>query len=81
MTEVREAYQSVNKDKDKWVAFDEFHLWVEKLQADFVKGAEERIIKWIEENRSALELEPGEYIYRDHFNSQSLIAFIKGENK
>ena len=40
-----------------------------------------RILEWIEENRSALELEPGEYIYRDHFNSQSLIAFIKGENK
>ena len=39
----------------------------------------ERIIKWIEENRSALELGPGEYLYRDHFNSESLIAFIKGE--
>lgn len=41
----------------------------------------ERIIKWIEDNRSAIEIEPGENIYRDHFNSQSLIAFIKGENK
>jgi hypothetical protein len=41
----------------------------------------ERIIKWIEENRSGIEFEPGEVIYRDHFNSQSLIAFIKGENK
>ena len=41
----------------------------------------ERIVAWIEENRSAIEIEPGEYIYRDHFNSQSLIAFIKGENK
>jgi hypothetical protein len=39
------------------------------------------LLQWIEENRSAIELEPGEYIYRDHFNSQSLIAFIKGENK
>lgn len=41
----------------------------------------ERIVAWIEENRSAIEFEPGEIIYRDHFNSQSLIAFIKGENK
>lgn len=52
--------------------------------ADYVDGAWEerdRILQWIEENRSAIELEPGEYIYRDHFNSQSLIAFIKGENK
>lgn len=50
---------------------------------DYVDGMLEergRILEWIEENRSALELEPGEYIYRDHFNSQSLIAFIKGEN-
>jgi hypothetical protein len=45
-----------------------------------VRAERERIIKWIEENRSALELEPGEYLYRDHFNSQSLITFIKGEN-
>lgn len=41
----------------------------------------ERIVAWIEENRSAIEFEPGEIIYRDHFNSQSLIAFIKGESK
>ena len=39
------------------------------------------IIKWVEENRSALELEPGNFLYRDHFNSESLIAFIKGEDK
>jgi hypothetical protein len=39
------------------------------------------ILQWVEQNRSAIELEPGEVIYRDHFNSQSLIAFIKGENK
>jgi len=38
----------------------------------------ERIIKWIEKNRAAIEIEPGENIYRDHFNSESLIAFIKG---
>ena len=51
---------------------------------DYVDGMLEeraRILEWIEENRSGIELEPGEYIYRDHFNSQSLIAFIKGENK
>lgn len=51
--------------------------------ADYVDGAREerdRILQWIEENRSAIELEPGEYIYRDHFNSESLIAFINGEN-
>ena len=56
--------------------------------SDFVQGikrgrflAELRILKWIEENRSAIEIEPGENIYRDHFNSESLIAFIKGENE
>lgn len=40
-----------------------------------------RIVEWIEANRSAIELEPGEVMYRDHFNSESLIDFIKGENK
>jgi hypothetical protein len=56
--------------------------------SDFAQGikrgrflAELRILEWIEENRSGVEFEPGEVIYRDHFNSQSLIAFIKGENK
>lgn len=46
-----------------------------------VESERTRILSWIEENRSAIEIEPGENIYRDHFNSQSLIAFIKGENK
>jgi hypothetical protein len=40
---------------------------------------EQEILAWIEENRSAIEIEPGENIYRDHFNSQSLIDFIKGK--
>jgi hypothetical protein len=42
---------------------------------------EQEILAWIEENRSAIELEPGNNIYRDHFNSESLIAFIKGLDK
>ena len=46
-----------------------------------VESERTRILQWIEENRSAIEIEPGENIYRDHFNSQSLIAFIEGENK
>lgn len=54
-----------------------------KLQSDtWEQGAEaerERILKWIEENRSGIEFEPGEVHYRDHFNSESLIAFIKEE--
>jgi hypothetical protein len=43
-----------------------------------VESERTRILEWIEENRSAIELEPGNNLYRDHFNSQSLIAFIKG---
>ena len=42
-----------------------------------VESERTRILEWIEENRSAIELEPGNNLYRDHFNSQSLIAFIK----
>ena len=44
-----------------------------------IAAAEERqrIKDWIEEHRSAIEFEPGENIYRDHFNSQSLLEFIE----
>lgn len=41
----------------------------------------ERIIKWIEENRTGMELSEGVVMYRDHFRSEDIIAFIKGENK
>ena len=41
----------------------------------------ERITAWIEDNRSGIEFEPGEVIYRDHFTSESLLTFINGENK
>jgi hypothetical protein len=41
----------------------------------------ERIVKWIEENRSAIELEDGVFMYRDHFRSEDIIAFIEGENE
>lgn len=47
------------------------------------KGMEierERIINWIEENRSKIELEAGIFVYRDHFDSESLLNFIN-ENK
>ena len=54
-------------------------IWLSEYIDAMVEQRGEDIIKWIEENRSALELEPGQYIYRDHFNSQSLIAFIRGE--
>jgi hypothetical protein len=36
-----------------------------------------RILMWIEENRSALELSDGVTIYRDHFDSDLLIDFIE----
>ena len=35
-----------------------------------------RIIDWINENRTFIEFDAGDGIYRDHFNSESLIAFI-----
>jgi hypothetical protein len=38
-----------------------------------------RISDWIEENRTYIEIEAGIGIYRDHFDSQSLLKFINGE--
>jgi hypothetical protein len=39
----------------------------------------QRIIEWIEENRSGVEVEDGVFMYRDHFRSEDLIRFIVGE--
>jgi len=50
----------------------------------FVAGmryAETRILKWIESNRSAIEIDAGINVYRDHFDSESLIAFIQEDNQ
>lgn len=42
----------------------------------------QRILKWIEENTSEYgSKEEGLYVKKDHFDSTSLIAFIKGENE
>lgn len=39
----------------------------------------ERIIKWVKDNRREFEIEDGVFFYRDSFQSEDLIAFIKGE--
>ena len=46
-------------------------------------AAEERkrILDWIEENRSGVEIDDGVFMYRDHFRSEDLIAFIQKKNK
>lgn len=54
-------------------------IWLNEYVDAMVQAEQDRIVNWIEDNRSTLELFPGEVIYRDHFNSRSLIAFIKGE--
>jgi hypothetical protein len=45
------------------------------------EDASERIIAWIEAHRSKIEFDSEVVITRDQFDSESLIAFIKGENK
>ena len=64
------------------------HATSDALDAVFTMGCEvgvaeerERIVKWIEENRSAIELEDGVFMYRDHFRSEDIIAFIEGGNE
>ena len=57
------------------------------LDAAFNMGCElgvaeerERIIKWVEENCSEWgSKEEGLYVKRDHFDSDDLLAFIRGE--
>jgi len=56
------------------------------MDASFAMGVQigideerQRIIEWIEENRSGVEIEDGVFMYRDHFRSEDLILFISGE--
>lgn len=44
-----------------------------------IAAAEERqrIKDWVEKNRSAIEFEPGESHYRDHFKSEDLMKFLE----
>ena len=56
------------------------------MDASFAMGVQvgideerQRIIEWIEENRSGVEIEDGVFMYRDRFRSEDLIRFISGE--
>ena len=56
------------------------------MDASFAMGVQigideerQRIIEWIEENRSGVEIEDGVFMYRDHFRSEDLIRVILGE--
>jgi hypothetical protein len=56
------------------------------MDASFAMGVQigideerQRIIEWIEENRSGVEIEDGVFMYRDHFRSEDLIKVILGE--
>jgi hypothetical protein len=49
---------------------------------DGIAEERKRILDWVEEHRSGLELTDDVIMYRDHFNSESLIDFInKKENQ
>ena len=56
------------------------------MDASFAMGVQigideerQRIIEWIEENRSTFEFDGGGTMHRDHFRSEDLIRFISGE--
>jgi hypothetical protein len=40
------------------------------------QDARQEILNWIEENRTFIEFDEGSGIYRDHFSSNDLIAFL-----
>lgn len=40
-----------------------------------------KIVAWVNEHRSAIELSDDAVMYRDHFDSESLLEFIEGETK
>lgn len=48
---------------------------------DGVRQERERISNYIEENRTYIELDAGVGIYRDHFDSTSLLKFINPDGE
>jgi len=46
-----------------------------------IRYEQTRILKWIESNRSAIEIDAGINVYRDHFDSESLIEFIEARDE
>lgn len=48
---------------------------------DGVAEERKRILDWLEKNRTGIEIEDGVFMYRDHFRSEHIIAFIKGETE
>jgi hypothetical protein len=40
------------------------------------QDARQEILDWIEENRTLIEFDEGGGIYRDHFTSEALVAFL-----
>lgn len=48
---------------------------------DAIVKERQRISDWIEEHRTYIEIEAGIGIYRDHFDSQSLLKFINPDGE
>jgi hypothetical protein len=48
---------------------------------DGVRKERERISNWIEENRRYIEIDAGIGIYRDSFDSESLLKFINQDGE
>jgi hypothetical protein len=40
------------------------------------QDAYKEILDWVEENRTFIEFDAGDGIYRDHFSSEDLVAFV-----
>ncbi len=48
---------------------------------DAIVKERKRISDWIEEHRTYIEIEAGIGIYRDHFDSKSLLKFINRDGE
>lgn len=48
---------------------------------DGIAEERKRISDWVKEHRSVTEIDEGQYLIRDHFDSDSLLEFINEEQK
>ena len=71
------ALKSIKFDNPSWV----HQMIINTASLDAIVKERQRISDWIEEHRTYIEIEPGIGIYRDHFDSQSLLKFINPDGE
>lgn len=68
---------SHNSSSESWLYEDGYAAGEKAGELAGVAKERKRILSWVKEHRSYIEFDAGDGIYRDHFSSRDLEAFIE----